>query len=180
MFLRSAILSLAALAAAKEMPKDEFKAAQLFDSGVRHENNKALKLVGNGSPEHVLGTDRRYRKHGLRKKLPESTLQLSTPNLLPLPTAPTAPQRRQRTPSSARTSISTTFCPTLLWEVLTVLDPHRGVGHLALAVSLLPSANLMAQHSPRSRRKASCLTWDAFLSTPLAANGVRSVARTIT
>jgi hypothetical protein len=45
MFRRAALLSLAALAAAKEMPKDEFKAAQLFDSGIRHENNKALKLV---------------------------------------------------------------------------------------------------------------------------------------
>jgi hypothetical protein len=45
MFLRTAVLSLAALAAAKEMPKDEFKAAELFDSGIRHENNKALKLV---------------------------------------------------------------------------------------------------------------------------------------
>ena len=56
MFRRAAILSLAALAAAKEMPKDEFRAAELrslrqhhglrlFDSGIRHENNKALKLV---------------------------------------------------------------------------------------------------------------------------------------
>lgn len=46
MFRRAAVLSLAALAAAKEMPKDEFRAAELFDSGIRHENNKALKLVG--------------------------------------------------------------------------------------------------------------------------------------
>lgn len=45
MFRRAALLSLAALAAAKEMPKDEFRAAELFDSGIRHENNKALKLV---------------------------------------------------------------------------------------------------------------------------------------
>jgi hypothetical protein len=45
MFRRAALLSLAALAASKEMPKDEFKAAELFDSGIRHENNKALKLV---------------------------------------------------------------------------------------------------------------------------------------
>jgi len=43
MFLRSALLSLSALAAAKEMPKDEFKAAELYDSGVRHANNMALK-----------------------------------------------------------------------------------------------------------------------------------------
>jgi hypothetical protein len=46
MFLRSALLSLSALAAAKEMPKDEMKAAKLYDSGIRHMNNIALKEVG--------------------------------------------------------------------------------------------------------------------------------------
>tara|TARA_R110002003_G_scaffold232_8_gene16759 strand:+ start:1847 stop:1984 length:138 start_codon:yes stop_codon:yes gene_type:complete len=45
MFLRSALLSLSALAAAKEMPKDEIKAAELYDSGIRHANNVALKKV---------------------------------------------------------------------------------------------------------------------------------------
>ena len=45
MFFRSALLSLSALAAAKEMPKDEFLAAELYDSGVRHANNMALKKV---------------------------------------------------------------------------------------------------------------------------------------
>lgn len=45
MFLRTALLSLTALAAAKEMPKDELRAAQLYDSGIRHENNMALKKV---------------------------------------------------------------------------------------------------------------------------------------
>lgn len=45
MYLRTALLSLSALAAAKEMPKDEFRAAQLYDSGIRHENNVALKKV---------------------------------------------------------------------------------------------------------------------------------------
>lgn len=45
MFLRSAILSLAALAAAKELPKDEIKAAKLYDTGIRHMNNLALKKV---------------------------------------------------------------------------------------------------------------------------------------
>jgi hypothetical protein len=45
MFLRSALLSLFALAAAKEMPKDEIKAAELYDSGIRHANNVALKKV---------------------------------------------------------------------------------------------------------------------------------------
>ncbi|KAH7561514.1 hypothetical protein BM1_02618 [Bipolaris maydis] len=43
MFLRTALLSLSALAVAKEMPKDELRAAQLYDSGIRHENNMALK-----------------------------------------------------------------------------------------------------------------------------------------
>jgi len=43
MFIRSALLSLSALAAAKEMPKDEIKAAQLYDTGIRHMNNVALK-----------------------------------------------------------------------------------------------------------------------------------------
>lgn len=47
MHLRSALLSLAALAAAKEIPKDEVKAAKLYDSGIRHANNVALKKVIN-------------------------------------------------------------------------------------------------------------------------------------
>jgi hypothetical protein len=47
MYLRTALLSLSALAAAKEMPKDELRAAQLYDSGIRHENNVALKKVAN-------------------------------------------------------------------------------------------------------------------------------------
>ena len=38
-------MSLSALAAAKEMPKDDFKAAELYDSGIRHANNVALKKV---------------------------------------------------------------------------------------------------------------------------------------
>jgi len=45
MYLRSAILSLAALTAAKEIRKDEVKAAKLYDSGIRHANNIALKKV---------------------------------------------------------------------------------------------------------------------------------------
>ena len=32
-------------AAAKEMPKDEIKAAKLYDTGIRHANNMALKKV---------------------------------------------------------------------------------------------------------------------------------------
>lgn len=46
MYLRTALLSLSALAAAKEMPKDEVKAAELYDSGIRHANNVALKKAG--------------------------------------------------------------------------------------------------------------------------------------
>jgi hypothetical protein len=45
MFLRSALLSLSALVAAKEMPKDEVKGAELYDTGIRHANNMALKHV---------------------------------------------------------------------------------------------------------------------------------------
>jgi hypothetical protein len=45
MFMRTALLSLSALVAAKEMPKDEFKAAELYDSGIRHMNNIGLKEV---------------------------------------------------------------------------------------------------------------------------------------
>ena len=45
MFLRSIFLSLSAIAAAKELPKDEVKGAQLYDSGIRHANNLALKEV---------------------------------------------------------------------------------------------------------------------------------------
>ncbi|KAL5117866.1 hypothetical protein ACEQ8H_004184 [Pleosporales sp. CAS-2024a] len=43
MFLRTALLSLSALAAAKELPKDEIKAAKLYDTGIRHANNMAIK-----------------------------------------------------------------------------------------------------------------------------------------
>jgi len=43
MYLRSTLLSLSALAVARELPKDEFKAAQLYDSGIRHQNNVGLK-----------------------------------------------------------------------------------------------------------------------------------------
>lgn len=46
MFIRSALLSLSALVAAKELPKDEIKAAKLYDTGIRHANNMALKKVG--------------------------------------------------------------------------------------------------------------------------------------
>jgi len=45
MFIRSAILSFAALAGAREVPKDEIKAAKLYDSGIKHMNNVALKMV---------------------------------------------------------------------------------------------------------------------------------------
>jgi hypothetical protein len=45
MFIQTTLLSLAALAVAKELPKDELKAAQLYDSGIRHANNMALKMV---------------------------------------------------------------------------------------------------------------------------------------
>lgn len=45
MYLKTAILSLAAAAAAREMAKDEVKASNLYDSGIRHANNVALKRV---------------------------------------------------------------------------------------------------------------------------------------
>lgn len=45
MFIRSAILSFAALVGAREIAKDEIKAAKLYDSGIKHMNNVALKMV---------------------------------------------------------------------------------------------------------------------------------------
>jgi hypothetical protein len=45
MYVRSTLLSLAALAGAREVAKDEFKAAKLYDSGIKHANNIALKMV---------------------------------------------------------------------------------------------------------------------------------------
>lgn len=45
MYIQTALLSLAALGAAKEVAKDEVKAAKLYDSGIRHMNNIALKMV---------------------------------------------------------------------------------------------------------------------------------------
>jgi hypothetical protein len=44
MFIRSAVLSIAALAGAREIAKDEIKAAKLYDSGIKHMNNVALKM----------------------------------------------------------------------------------------------------------------------------------------
>ncbi|KAF1993512.1 hypothetical protein P154DRAFT_449993 [Amniculicola lignicola CBS 123094] len=43
MFVQSVLLSLSALAGAREIAKNQFKAASLYDSGVRHANNVALK-----------------------------------------------------------------------------------------------------------------------------------------
>lgn len=45
MLVKGALLSLAAIAGAREMAKDEVKAAKLYDSGIRHANNMALKMV---------------------------------------------------------------------------------------------------------------------------------------
>lgn len=45
MYLRSTLLSLSALVAAKEVAKDQVKAAKLYDSGIKHQNNIALKMV---------------------------------------------------------------------------------------------------------------------------------------
>jgi hypothetical protein len=76
MYLRTALLSLSALAAAKEMPKDELRAAQLYDSGIRHENNVALKKVTNTllSCEFTLNLN---RSHGHVRKLQACTTLLS-------------------------------------------------------------------------------------------------------
>lgn len=54
MFFKSALFSLAAIAAAKEMPKDEVLGAQLYDSGIRHANNMALKHVSVDCCDHLL------------------------------------------------------------------------------------------------------------------------------
>jgi hypothetical protein len=52
MFFKSALFSLAAIAAAKEMPKDEVMGAELYDSGIRHANNMALKHVSISCRDH--------------------------------------------------------------------------------------------------------------------------------
>ncbi|KAF2179488.1 hypothetical protein K469DRAFT_595703 [Zopfia rhizophila CBS 207.26] len=43
MFVPAVLLTLSALAGGKELPKDEVKAAKLYDSGIKHMNNIALK-----------------------------------------------------------------------------------------------------------------------------------------
>ncbi|KAF2010234.1 hypothetical protein BU24DRAFT_437022 [Aaosphaeria arxii CBS 175.79] len=43
MYVQTAVLSLAALATAKQVAKDQVKAAKLYDSGIKHMNNIALK-----------------------------------------------------------------------------------------------------------------------------------------
>jgi hypothetical protein len=81
-FLRTAFLTFSALAAAKEMPKDDFKAAELYDSGIRHANNVALKKVS-CTPwfphrPHPLRANTDYRKLGPGRRLLALTIQLST------------------------------------------------------------------------------------------------------
>lgn len=81
MFIRSALLLLSVLAAAKEMPKDEIKAAQLYDTGIRHMNNVALKKARFDSKRFVLRlkADIQARNTGPFRKLLVYTPQLSTP-----------------------------------------------------------------------------------------------------
>jgi hypothetical protein len=45
MHFQGVLFSLATVAVAKELSKDQVKAAKLYDSGIRHANNVALKLV---------------------------------------------------------------------------------------------------------------------------------------
>ena len=45
MFVSTVLFSLTALVGAKEVAKDEVKAAKLYDSGIQHMNNIALKQV---------------------------------------------------------------------------------------------------------------------------------------
>lgn len=40
------VAAAASVVMAKEMPKDTFRAAELYDSGVKHEQNKAKKIAG--------------------------------------------------------------------------------------------------------------------------------------
>lgn len=82
MFFGSALLSLAAIAAAKEMPKDEILGAKLYDSGIRHANNMALKKVSNDDMYDALhcanvwfrraGRSRRLRVHTTRRSTARS------------------------------------------------------------------------------------------------------------
>jgi hypothetical protein len=45
MYFATAVLSLSALVGARQMAKDQVKAAKLYDSGVRHRNILSLKEV---------------------------------------------------------------------------------------------------------------------------------------
>jgi hypothetical protein len=74
MFVRAVLLSLSALAAARELPKDEVKAAQLYDSGIKHANNVALKRVLPNNCMSSLSTD-------ISRNLGRSTRQLASTHL---------------------------------------------------------------------------------------------------
>jgi hypothetical protein len=80
MFIRTALLSLSALVAAKELPKDEILAANLYDSGIRHANNVALKKVIIYMADLVpqLGAYIHIRNTGQYRKLQAHTSRRST------------------------------------------------------------------------------------------------------
>jgi hypothetical protein len=112
MFLRTALLSLSALAAAKEMPKDEVKAAQLYDTGIRHANNIALKKVAiaqlmvpiftsNGDDRNT-GQSRRRQEHTFRHSMRRSRTRSSVSTGL---------QSQAQTRSGAATSVILDRCP---------------------------------------------------------------------
>lgn len=82
MFIRSALLSLSALAAAREMQKDAEKATKLYDSGIRHANNMALKMVCFSlAKSHNCNAEPGSRKRLQDRRLRVCMLQSSTVRL---------------------------------------------------------------------------------------------------
>jgi len=101
--MRAALLSLPAFVAAKELPKDETKAAKLYDSGIKHMNNIALKMVRFAVLLNFLVPTNIYRKRLQGKKPLVHMPPSSTPKLRISSHAPTEPPSQVVTLSGART-----------------------------------------------------------------------------
>jgi hypothetical protein len=179
MFLRSALLSLSALAAAKEMPKDEVKGAKLYDTGIRHANNMALKHVSLPAPQYERTLNYDYRSIGPFRRQPVPTSHRSTPKSRTRSSASTVLPSPQRIRSGVATLTSSTSSLTQSWAARVVLAHPRGVGLLTMVVNLSPLANKTELPLPKLPRRASCLTLDACPSTPPQARGAKSVAKII-
>lgn len=178
----SALLAgLAAMASAKEIPKDPVRAAELYDSGVMHQRimeKKAAKLAEEESMGVLNSIDGPvYQelpfaqcKDGIAQPFRNlAHARFRCNNVCFLNDSYTTDDRLTEIRSTCTTSFPT---PTL--EVLLALAPLHGVGSRMMAVSLPSLPRVMVLLSQRSPMLESSATWAVFprrLVLPPAAGG---------